>query len=405
MRRIASALLALSALPVLASPTAAEFARRQPIVLGAGPAALHRLDLPADVYRFSARRDVSDLQVFNAAGEAVPWAISPAHGQPRPARDYPLPAFPLPSLAKANRSAGIVLDSRGLPASNRAYLALELEQSAYRGRVALSASDDGERWQPLESRELLQLSGSALRLDLHGDGSRYLRLDWLDKPFKLRRASLHVGPGAAEPLLQSGDWIAAKPGAAGEYLFDLGMRAPLRRLELALPNPNTSARGVWYKRERPDQPWQNAFSSELTQLGQASTLLLENLDGDSDRYWRLVVDTRQGGLGAGLPRLRASWPRQQLTFAARGQPPFMLAYGHPSFFITDQANTLLNSPEPAQPAALGPALAGGVRPAPPAQAPMPKKSPWLWGSLLLAVGLLGWISYRLIKEPAPSDTQ
>lgn len=401
MRRALSLSAALLALPVLAGPTAGEFARRQPIILDGPPAALYRLDLPADIYRASTRSDLADMQVFNAVGEAVPWVIAPARGAVEPARDYALPAFALPALAKPGRSAGIVLDTRGLPTAGRESLALELEQDAYRGSVALSASDDGERWQPLAVRELLKLSGDPrpLRLDLRSNASRYLRLEWRDKPFQLGQARLRVGASSAPAPLQQGEWTRARQGAAGEYLFDLGLSAPLKRLEVELPHANTSVHGAWFRRERANQPWQKAFDSELTQQGQRVPLPLAELDGGSDRYWRLVVETQQGGLGDGLPRLRASWPLRQLTFAARGQPPFTLAYGLTGFAVVRQADSLLDSREPAQPATLGTALSGGTKPAARASAATPRKSLWLWGSLLLAVGMLGWISYRLLRDP------
>ena len=405
MTRALAMLAALLALPALAGPEAGEFARCRPIIVSGPPAALYRIDLPADVYRVSARADLADLQVFNAAGEAVPWVIAPARGQPLPARDYPLLTFALPALAKPGRDADIVLDSQGLPSANREYLALELEPNAYRGRVALSASADGEHWQTLSERELLKLPADPgpLRLDLQGDASRYLRLEWRDRPFTLRRARLHVGAGASEPPLQTGDWATARQDGPGDYRFDLGMRAPLARLELALPNANTSVRAAWFRRQRENQPWQPAFDSELTQLGAPAPLRLANPDGGDDRYWRLRVDTQQGGLGAGLPRLRAAWPLRQLTFAARGQPPFTLAYGPPRFAVSNQAASLLASAELARGAALGPARAGEAPPAKAAPAAPARASLWLWGSLLLATGLLGWISYRLIREPAEQN--
>jgi hypothetical protein len=52
------------------------------------------------------------------------------------------------------------------------------------------------------------------------------------------------------------------------------------------------------------------------------------VDAGSDRYWRLTVDMRAGGLGSGLPSMDAGWRPATLTFAARGNPPFSLATGN-----------------------------------------------------------------------------
>jgi hypothetical protein len=49
---------------------------------------------------------------------------------------------------------------------------------------------------------------------------------------------------------------------------------------------------------------------------------------NADREWLLRVDQRGGGLGSGTPVMHAGWIPHQIVFAARGEPPFQLAYGN-----------------------------------------------------------------------------
>ncbi|WP_342773440.1 DUF3999 family protein [Paraburkholderia dinghuensis] len=43
-----------------------------------------------------------------------------------------------------------------------------------------------------------------------------------------------------------------------------------------------------------------------------------SFDANTDRQWRIVVDTRGGGLGSGTPAVEVGWHPAQLTFVACG---------------------------------------------------------------------------------------
>ena len=45
------------------------------------------------------------------------------------------------------------------------------------------------------------------------------------------------------------------------------------------------------------------------------------------RHWRVKVDQRGGGIGGGVPRMRAGWLPDRLVFVTRGEGPFELVYG------------------------------------------------------------------------------
>lgn len=118
-------------------------------------------------------------------------------------------------------------------------------------------------------------------------------------------------------------------GAPGEHQFDLGGQLPTDRLRVALPQPNTVASIALRSRAKPADPWRRVRTTVVYRL---------NRDGDevksaevavatnTDRYW-LRVDQRGGGIGLEAPRLYVvGWVPHRLVFAARGKPPFLLAY-------------------------------------------------------------------------------
>jgi hypothetical protein len=122
---------------------------------------------------------------------------------------------------------------------------------------------------------------------------------------------------------------------------------------------------------------------------------------DTDRQWRVVVDTRNGGLGSGTLSVAAGWRPATLTFVARGAAPFTLAVGSAAAVSTavSRADLLMGASSVAVAARLGEALP--VEEDADAQSsgkdPDAKRRYMLWAALLLAVGSLGAIAWRLAR--------
>ncbi|WP_028456419.1 DUF3999 domain-containing protein [Chitinilyticum litopenaei] len=407
--------------------TPAHYAVRQPIVLH-GQAPAYRFDVPASVYAASRHDGLRDLRVFNADGEPVPVAYSPLYARPA-VREHrqSLAFFAVPALATEQVSqdadgrlqlqrtvpdtpVGLLLDASQLPEGDWQALRLQLAEATYRGRVHWLLSDDLQNWRTGGQQELLKLAGGPgqTSIDLAGQRARYLRLDWLDKPLQLHGAELvwHERAAAAAVLRWSA-WQRATPGEhAGEYLFDLGLRAPVERLEIRLPQANTVVNARWQGRAMAQQPWQPVAQGRLSQLGVAS-VALEDVGGAPWRYWRLLVDTRQGGLGQGMPELRAAWPAGQLTFIARGKPPFVLAYGREHAGAAPLTlDELLDGQQIAIASATlaAPMLTANRPSAASAEADNARwRKAGLWASLVLAVLLLAVMAWKLLREPAAGN--
>jgi uncharacterized protein DUF3999 len=139
------------------------------------------------------------------------------------------------------------------------------------------------------------------------------------------------------------------------------------------------------------------------------------IPANAARHFRARVDPNAGGVGREAPTLVASWVPQEIVFAARGQPPFELAYGSrrvgpaalpiptlvPGYAIGKPlpGNVGVATPSPAPSAANAAAL----------REPLDVKRFALWGSLVLAALLLGYMALRLAQQmrsaEVPADTQ
>lgn len=413
-------------------------------------AAYYSVTLPAAVYAGSERGDLGDLRVFNGADEPVPYSLDAARElAPVPRTLHAVNWFPLPPASAGSTSAlGVAIAADGslhataapparaqhdtdlidtgrashkgaassAPRSSQAASALlvHLRDDNYQGRVTVEASDDLRHWQRAGDAQLLKVSynGSTLsqdRIELDGVRARYLRLHWLDGVPYVDSMELEVQTVTADnPQRADRRWnegIVARAGPKpGEYFFVTGGPYPVDRLRLNLPQPNTVAPAVVYSRTGLDAPWRQVASATLFRLHngtvEQSNPALE-LMPDTDRQWRVVVDTRSGGLGAGTLTLAAGWRPATLTFVARGAAPFTLAVGNAAAVpsAVSRGDLLMAASSVAATARVGDALpvtqeadaqfASGDADA--------RHRYLLWAALLLAVGSLGMIARRLAR--------
>lgn len=427
------------------------FAQRFALQLEEG-AAYYSVTLPAAVYVASDRGDLGDVRVFNGAGEPVPYSLDAARELTRvPPTLHAVNWFPLPPAADGSSSssrlgvtiaadgslhataappgrsqhdtelidtgrASLKAGASGVPPSNEANaLVVHLRDDNYQGRVTVEASDDLRHWKPAGDAQLLKLSynGSTLsqdRIELDGTRARYLRLHWLDGVPYVDSMELEVQPVAADNAQRAdriwNEGIVARAGPKpGEYFFVTGGRYPVERLRLTLPQPNTVAPAVVYSRAGLDAPWRQVASATLFRLHngavEQSNPELE-LMPDTDRQWRVVVDTRNGGLGAGALTVAAGWRPATLTFVARGAAPFTLAVGSAAAVSSavSRGDLLMGASAVAATARVGDALpvsqeaeaqSGGDADA--------RRRYLLWAALVLAVGSLGMIARRLARGP------
>ncbi|AFQ49670.1 DUF3999 domain-containing protein [Burkholderia cepacia] len=440
MKRLA-ALLGLSLLASFAAadgtPGAERVAQRFALDLD-GSAAYYQLTVPQAVYAASRRDDLGDLRIFNGAGEPVPYSLdAPAAAAVPPLRTsvhwFPLPparsddghaplgvsVAPDGSLRAAVTAPARTKHTADLVDVSHAdgevdALLVHVSDDSYQGRVAVEASDDLRNWRSLGSTQLLKVGrGDDMlvqeRIALEGTGPRYLRLDWLDGTPAIASIDIETHPRDARSTdtatvpRQWRDAAHARAGSApGEYLFDTDGPYPVDRVRIDLPQPNTVARATLQSRPDAQTPWRDVAGAVLFRLqgkgGEQRNPPLA-FAPNPDRAWRIVVDMRNGGLGGGQPTVAVGWHPAALTFVARGMPPFTLGVGNaslPSSAVSRDALLVGMAPE-VRPARVGAALPASAHPPSATTDTDATRRYVLWGALVVAVGVLGTIAWRLAR--------
>ena len=437
-----------------------------------GQAAHYAVVLPREVYAASLRNDLGDLRVLNGAGEPVPYSFeaprAPAQPQQPPPSLRSVKWFPVPLSDTGTQGAppqGAPLETQlgvtiaadgslraavtttttkttttttvpqrsgrdadlvdlGPPNGLVSALLVHLANDNYQGRVSVEASSDLRSWQPVIDTQLLKITygGDTLtqeRIELGDLRARYLRLRWPDGAPDI--ASLDVkeqtvntsAPESAAPPTHWREGLSARPGnTAGEYLFETDGAYPVELLRLSLPQLNTVARVSLFSRTDANAPWRTLTSSVVYRLqGKAGELESPPLEiaANTAREWRITVDMRGGGLGAGLLTVAVGWHPALLTFVARGAPPFALAVGNASLGsnAVSRSELLVGAASNIATARVGAALPVPP-PEPPVVAPVAKDTDAerryiLWGALLLAVGALGAMAWRLSRTTSSGN--
>lgn len=423
----------------------ADFASQVPLsISGNGP--WYRLELPLDVQLNARQADLSDVRVFNAAGEPQAYALSRQSSQRTESRNvtdvkwFPLYAADtrqaLPGVvmkttregtlveikpgtaAKAGTQVlrGWVLDASGIKAPLQQ---LSLDWSRERDgfqRFSIEASDDLQHWQSWGDGQVARLSFADERVEQHdvnlpGQSARYLRLVWQGQAAPLLTSAKLVSATSSSlpmPLVWSQP-LAGTGLKAGEYSWQLPTGLSIERLRIELNQPNTLAPVTLAGRRDSKQAWQplsNGLLYRLTQDGRDVVQDELQLPGQTVSELKLAVDERGGGLGVDAPALRFAVRATQLVFLARGEPPFTLALGNASAKAANLAlSTLIPDYSTERLKTLGQArIAGEVAVTAPAVSVAADAGPnWkklgLWAVLLLGVAALGAMAYSLLRKP------
>jgi hypothetical protein len=442
MRRTAALLAVLLAVTARAAtaPEASpqDFAYGMPITTSAHAAA-YRVGIPLEVYRQVVNPDLSDLRVFNAHGEVVPYqlqALPPTPLAHQPATSLPL--FPLRGNAHATLEGvrvliqghdtainvqadatpapdqgGInsyVVDARAL-SSPLCALQLQWPNDAadFSGSIRVEASDDLATWRAVQTDAPvlnLHTEGAQLvqsRIELPSTRAKFWRMSWVDKsaPFQLLAVTADTTPEprAAERdnLITSGTADIARH----EISFDLGARLPIDELNVELPEPNSVATIELLSRARASDAWRAIATGRFYRV-QAADRERHNaplpITINTDRFWLIRAQQPPGAVGASA-RLRVAWNARDVVFFARGDGPFLLAYGSASVRAADTELGSTLREVSVQRAQLGAphTLGGATRRSQP-----PPSIAWqrllLWLVLGAGIVLLSWMAYRLARD-------
>lgn len=424
--------------------TPADFAYGLPLdVQDAAPA--YELELPEAVYRGVRRADLGDLRVFNAAGEVVPHDLYQPAAQVA-TTTVTLPLFPLPQATGSDNSplslrldhggAGQTLEltlpaAAGGPAVWRYLLdasaLTEPVQSLQLGwatdtdtlyRADLTVSDDLRGWRPLVTDAGiadLAFGGQRLQqlaLEFPASSARYFLLTLHGEPkppltgVTAEQLPRHVPP----PLRWSGVPVTAGE-QAGEYRFDHPGVFEVVSLRVELPQDNTlSPLTVLARTQAERAAWQVLGSERLYRLRVRGVLLSDEelpIHPSHDRQWLLRLSP---DLGKGVPTVTLGWRPHTLVFLARGDGPYLLAYGSADAKpASTAAHTLLtelgrgsDTSLVSRAVTLGAAVELSGEQALAERLEVDWKRLLLWATLLIGVGFLAWMARGLWREMGTS---
>jgi hypothetical protein len=454
MKRLLLA-LALAPCPAAAQERPADYRYSAPLqVDGAG--SHYRFALPPAAYRGTQRADLGDLRVFNAAGEPVPYALADRDAKRAAPPVQAVNMFPLHgdqanglerATVRVERNGGgsvINISVAGAPSGHRRVLlgyildAAELKSpqqalllhwktsQGFSGQARVEGSDDLKHWRTLSAgAPLLHLEHGGARLErrrveLGGAHARYLRLSFSGVPsdFALTGVELELRPDKPQPAREWLSLAAAQGKEPGELLFDTAGHFPVERVRLHLPQPNTVVRVQLLSRQQAGEKWRPVAYATAYRLGREGGDDIVSPDIVTppvlDRYWMVKVDQKGGGAGAGSVRMDVAWVPHEVVFVARGDGPFLLAYGNgkAKSGALPLGTVLPRRDEHplthARAASVG--EVSGAAPAAPSLLAEPGRflshladnrefKKWvLWGALVIGVLLLAGMAFRLLRN-------
>ncbi len=409
-----------------------------------GQAAIYKLSLPEEVYRITTQ-DLSDIRVFNKNNEPVPHII---HGQ-NVYQTYvnetlDVPFFPVYEDLRSNweselditvSSDGKIVrfqskdkDSQKLP---EYYLidvshldfpieSLELDiansNAGYTKKIRLDYSEDLNHWSTLVNQATITKLdyGNHKLINTHiglpNKKTKYIRLSWLDSVHDLIitgiRANLSQNRNHNQKTWSKASLVnlASNPVS---YEFDTGGHFYIKQIDVELPEVNTlidvtirsrdDIQSKWYVRSQGIFYKLNIGDTQITS-GPASVRPVK------DRYWQLELKSEEG-IGKVAPVFKYGWNSDKLYFLARGEGPFLLAYGNTNLSDRYTPPTSLkyliqqdNKKEIVAEAELGQQLTIKGDSA----LEIHEKLPWqrilLWSILIIGVFITAYMVFHLIQQ-------
>lgn len=436
-----------------------DFAYGMPISLPEN-GAVYRLSIPREVYGTVARNDLNDIRVFNSSNAVVPHALRlPKNKNGIAEVVHALPFFPLytdntgggkdglsvrieqgkdgaivnveegyTGAGKDRKLSGYIIDaSRQAGQVDELDIAWQDNEENFVITVSVESSHDLTHWStpvPRATLARMRFSGHEIfrkRIRLPAGSSRYLRLSWPAGAEGIVLKQILGVQWGSEPEREP-VWTAfkgkpapdgAKTGIAA-YEYDSAARFHVDRVRLRFAEKNTLLNARLLSRPDPESEWRFRRSGIFYDLRFDEVSLVQDtvfIGPATDRYWRVEMDGAASPDPANdpgnIPVLELGWQPHELLFVARGEGPFMLAYGSARLEETDlnqnRAGLLYqvmgaNEDALLKKATLLPKITlGGPDRLTPEPPPLPWRKWLLWGVLVMGVGIIARMALSLGK--------
>jgi len=347
-----------------------------------GDSAAWQVELTAEVYAAIRTDDLRDVEVVNAAGDAVPMAARAAQiTSTAQASDFELPQFALPAIAPgappdeslslhiergpdgklrrlyaevgaadaqsvAHAPAGdLLLDASALKTSIDSLWLDWNEGNDVNTQFSVAGSDDLQQWHTLNaSATVLSLhqSGNVLarhQIALNGAQPKYLRLHRLDAAAHVDGLRVRARTLAHSTLTQPGSvWVDAAPlagdpataNAPATFRYQLPAQLAIDALKVDLASDNSLARvrvGVRDRAADERVPWLPCADFTAFRLRQGEELIgndeITSCHGARALQLKLLPSTALDR----APSVRVSFRPDRFVFLAQGAGPYRLVAG------------------------------------------------------------------------------
>ena len=451
------ALIALLVLPVQAAET--DYAFAWPLKTS-GDASIWQVELTPAMLAASRDPQLADIDVFNAAGVAVPVSWLPVDLAAIALSDtVGLPLFAVPATDTRTapdavhlrlqrdadghlRALDVDVDVDSIATAPDRDLILDASTAVRDGgrldrllfdwpastsdlrlRIAVDASDDLENWRnQVSAATVLQLRRDGTELvrraiDLNPPASLpYWRLRFLDgvAPQGLEVRAERIA-ASAQPRPQR-QWIEieghadASPSDHSVHEYSTGAPLAVQALEIALSDDNSVATLQISSRADPGEPWRTRGGITAFRLRDgASALVNDPLQLPSEERasdWR--IESRPALTIA--PQLRVGYRPGRLVFLAQGEAPYRLAVGSATqrrseapvsaALIEIRQHNGGDWQPPLASSGERADISGNAAYAKPTPA-LPWKSWLLWAVLLLGAIVVSSFALSLLRQPKP----
>ena len=420
-------ILALSAsgwlISVYAQSAAASWAFLAEVQPPPAEAALYDLTVPLQVMHES-RGDLSDLRLFDAQGQEIPYAI-----RIRKDVDESTIVGGSPFNQASVGSASEVSVDLGEGSGEHNELEIQTTGSNFRRRVTIEGGDTGKDWKTLQSEALIfgfesqNKTVQSNRVSYPTSRYRFLRVkvfsDELadDEPPVIRSVNAVKVQRASGELttwnvnIPSYQLLRYEGASSSAWNIDLGFYVPCDRLILNVGAASFS-RPFHLEAVDDEQNLRLVASGELTRRvdEEAKPLVIRFDEEEHVRQLRLVIKDHSNQTLL-LNEIKAGAPARQLVFELKAPPaqPLRLFYGNPKAeaphydFEKELSAKLANTPVRV---GVGPATANpDYKPQP---LPLTERVPWLiylvLGISSLVLGIILWKLAQSRINPEPQDT-
>lgn len=417
-----------------------------------------RFDLTPETYAWVQDAALRDIEVFNAAGQPVPFARA-TEAPTIASRDHvatlPVLALP-PSASNANASdlrlvidrdadgrlrridAGEqaaaaktgakewLVDARGAAPMDRLMLTWSAPATGVVARFAIEASDDLQTWRSVGNGTVLALEQDGVRVERHDLAldsvhADYLRLRRLDDGAELQGLAAQSHSTERETAAPASHWTqtgngqrdgAAPAGIAARFDYTLPAPLPVRAARIELANDNALAPLILSARD--GDTWHELARVTAFRL-RSGEETIRNADVEwpnASRLREFRIDSRVPL--AAPPRLSLDVRPGRFVFLAEGDGPYVLAVGsararhadYPVDIALASLRARLGKDWQPPLARLGAARESGgahaLQPTP-VDSPLPWRRWLLWSVLVVAAAVVGGFALSLLRGAGKRD--